>query len=56
MYEKFFNCKSLKGLNLFNFKINTNCRIDSLFHGCKSLIKLDISHFNVNFNIIICKL
>ena len=22
MYEKFFNCKSLKGLNLFNFKIN----------------------------------
>ena len=35
----FNNCSSLLNLNLFNFIIQNNTKLDNIFNGCKSLLK-----------------
>jgi len=41
-------CKSLKKLNLSNFKTKNVLTMCGMFHGCSSLINLDISYFSLN--------
>ena len=44
----FFECSSLKELNLKNFNTNNVTNMNSMFSGCSSLKKLNISNFNIN--------
>ena len=41
----FNGCSSLKELNLFNFNINNETKINYMFYGCSSLETLNISNF-----------
>ena len=51
MEYTFYNCSSLKFVNLSNFKANNYIDMKYMFSYCKSLNKLDIYNFNVNNNI-----
>jgi surface protein len=42
MQALFFNCNSLKSLNLSNFKTKKATDISSMFSGCSSLQKKNI--------------
>ena len=42
----FYECLSLKELNLSNFNTNNVTDMNSMFYGCSSLKELVISNFN----------
>ena len=42
----FYNCKSLKEIDLKKFNTNKVINMNRMFYGCKSLTKLDLSPFN----------
>ena len=44
----FFECSSLKELNLSNFNTDNVTNMSYMFSGCKLLKELDISNFNVS--------
>ena len=44
----FYNCSSLKQLDLSNFNTSNVNSMYCMFYGCNSLNLLDISHFNLN--------
>ena len=46
----FYNCKSLKKLNLSNFDTNKVTDMSNIFFGCSSLTNLNISNFKINEN------
>ena len=50
----FYNCSSLKGLNLSNFNTNNVDNMSNMFYGCSSLKELNASNFNTN-NVILKK-
>ena len=46
MYSMFYNCKSLKKIDLSNFNTSNVRGVASMFYNCSSLIDLDLSSFN----------
>ena len=44
----FFQCSSLKELNLSNFNINNITDMEYMFYVCSSLIELNLPNFNFN--------
>ena len=42
----FYNCKSLKEIDLKKFNTNKVINMNRMFYGCKSLIELNLSSFN----------
>ena len=44
----FYNCKSLKKLNLSNLNTSNVTNMGGMFKGCKNLKELDLSTFNTN--------
>ena len=44
----FYNCTSLKSLNLSNFNTKNVTDMYRMFYNCSSLISLDLSNFNTN--------
>ena len=48
----FYNCYSLKELNLFNFNTNNVIDISYMFCNCSSLKELNLFNFNTNNAII----
>ena len=43
----FFDCYSLKKLNLSNFNTSKVTKMDFMFYECDTLTSLDISNFNL---------
>ena len=50
MYGMFFGCKSLKEIDLSNFKTGKAYDIEDMFAGCSSLTNIDLSSFDFNNN------
>ena len=48
MSVMFWNCSSLKELNLPNFNTNNVTNMSNIFYGCSSLNELNLSNFNNN--------
>ena len=48
MSGMFYECSSLKELNLSNFNSNNVTIMSSMFEGCSSLKELNLSKFNTN--------
>ena len=46
MSKMFYNCKSLKNLNLSNFDTKNVTDMSKMFYGCKSLNNLDLTNFD----------
>ena len=46
----FSGCKSLKSINLSNFKIQKETNMENIFNGCNSLISINLSKSNFIFN------
>ena len=46
MNSLFYNCSSLKELNLSSFNTNKVTNIDNMFNGYSSFKELNISNFN----------
>ena len=46
LWYMFYNCKSLKSLDLSNFRTSNLRYIDSIFSGCSSLFYLDLSNWD----------
>ena len=44
----FYNCSSLKDLDLSNFNTNNVTDMSDMFHDCSSLKELNLSNFNIN--------
>ena len=44
----FYECSSLKKLNLNNFNTNNVTNMSCMFYGCSSLKELNLSNFNTN--------
>ena len=44
----FYECSSLKDINLSNFNTNNVTNMNCMFYGCSSLNKIDLSNFNTN--------
>ena len=44
----FFNCRSLKELDLSNFNTNNVTNMSYMFNECKSLKELNLINFNTN--------
>ena len=44
----FYNCKSLKSINLSSFNTNNVTDMNEMFSGCESLESIDLSSFNTN--------
>ena len=47
----FYDCSSLKELNLSNFNTSKVKYMDFMFYNCYSLTNLDISNFDIRDNI-----
>ena len=48
MNAMFFNCKSIKILNLSNFITDNVTNFSNMFNNCNSLIKLNLNNFEIN--------
>ena len=48
MSYMFYECKSLKELNLSNFNTNNVRNMEYIFCGCSSLQELNLSNFNTS--------
>ena len=48
MRGMFYECSSLKELNLSNFNTNNVTDMGYMFYKCSSLRELDLSNFNTN--------
>ena len=48
MSYMFYECKSLKELNLSNFNTNNIINMEYMFCGCSSLQELNLSNFNTS--------
>ena len=48
MSYMFYECKSLKELNLSNFNTNNVINMEYMFCGCSSLQELNLSNFNTS--------
>ena len=50
MYQTFYNCKSLKEIEILNKKRNSNAHLDlsQLFYNCKNLINISINFNNMH--------
>ena len=48
MSSMFFECSSLKEINLSNFNTNNVNDMSLMFSGCSSLKELNLSNFNTN--------
>ena len=48
MSEIFFNCSSLKELNLQNFNTNNVTNMSYMLYECSSLNELNLNKFNAN--------
>ena len=48
MGDMFYECSSLKELNLYNFYTNNVTDMARMFCGCSSLKELNLSNFNTN--------
>ena len=46
MKGMFYECKSLKNLNLSDFDTQNVIDMDYIFSGCKSLMKINLTNFN----------
>ncbi len=46
MEKMFYNCKSLKKLNLFSFKTDKVLNMTEMFNGCINLEDIDLTEFN----------
>ena len=44
----FYECYSLKELNINNFNINKVTKMIGMFNGCTSLKELNLNNFNTN--------
>jgi surface protein len=44
----FYDCLSLKELNLSNFNTNNVTNMNCMFFRCSSLKELNLSYFNIN--------
>ena len=44
----FFNCSSLKSIDLSSFNTNNVTNMNSMFNNCYSLNSIDLSSFNTN--------
>ena len=44
----FYNCSSLKELNLNNFNTNNLTDMSYMFYNCSSLNELNLNNFNTN--------
>ena len=44
----FYNCESLKELNLSNFNTNKVYNMGDMFYECQNLTELNISKFKIN--------
>ena len=44
----FFDCSSLKELNINNFNTNNVTDMESMFYECSSLKELNLNNFNTN--------
>ena len=54
MNHMFYECSSLKELNLTNFNTNKVSNMFGMFWGCLSLKELNLTNFNTN-NVLIWK-
>ena len=48
MSNMFYNCSSLKSLNLSNFNTDNITDMNNMFCACSSLIELNLSNFNID--------
>ena len=48
MSYRFYNCYSLKNLNLSNFNTQNVTNMIDMFSGCNSLTNLNLSNFNTH--------
>ena len=48
MSYMFYECSSLKELNLNNFNTNNVTNMSGMFYGCLSLKELNLNNFNTN--------
>ena len=48
MCNMFYNCSSLKELNLSNFNIHNVYNMEYMFSECSSLKELNLPNFNTN--------
>ena len=46
MCGMFYNCSSLRELNISNFNTNNVINISGMFFNCSSLNELNVSNFN----------
>ena len=53
MSYMFYNCKSLKELNLSNFNTQNVTNMFCMFECCESLKELNLSNFNIKM-LLIC--
>ena len=44
----FYGCSSLKELNVSNFNINNETKMNGMFYGCSSLTNINLSNFNTS--------
>ena len=44
----FYECSSLKKINLSNFNANNVTNMSGMFEGCSSLKEINLSNFNTN--------
>ena len=52
MNYMFYNCSSLKNINLSNFKTNNVKYMIGMFNECSSLEDINLSNFNINNQLI----
>ena len=48
MANSFYDCFSLKSINLLNFDTSNTGLMNDLFHGCSALLSLDLSNFRTS--------
>ena len=48
MNGMFYNCSSLKSLNLYNFNTNNVLDMGGMFYNCLSLTSLNLYNFSFN--------
>ena len=48
----FYDCKSLKSLDISNFNTQNVNNMSGMFYNCKSLTSLDVSNFNTQMLLI----
>ena len=48
MNYMFYECSTLKKLNLNNFSTNNTTNMTCMFYRCSLLEELDLDHFDVN--------